>query len=112
MLLILEPEGQRQSRSPEEGQAAWESMVRFGETLERQGLLKASSALKSETVRVEVRGGKSRVLDGPFAETKEIVGGFFLLDCQTREQAIAIANACPAAAWATVEVREAGTCYE
>jgi hypothetical protein len=52
------------------------------------------------------------VVDGPFAESKEMVGGFFVLDCQTREQAIAIADECPALAWATVEVREIGTCYD
>jgi hypothetical protein len=52
------------------------------------------------------------VLDGPFTEAKELIGGFFLLDCDTREQALAFANACPAAEWATIEVRETGPCYE
>jgi hypothetical protein len=112
MLLILEPKEQRRSRSAEEGRAAWESMLRFSADLESKGLLRASSALKSEGVRIQVRGGKAKVVDGPFAEAKEIVGGFFLLDCRTKDQAIAIANACPAAEWATVEVREVGTCYE
>jgi hypothetical protein len=51
-------------------------------------------------------------MDGPFAETKETIGGFFLLTCETREQAIAIAAECPAAKWATVEVRELGPCFE
>jgi len=51
------------------------------------------------------------VLDGPFAEAKEMIGGFFLLNCDTREEAVAIAAACPAAAWATVEVREVAPCY-
>jgi hypothetical protein len=41
-----------------------------------------------------------------------VVGGFFLLTCETREQAIAIARECPAAQWATVEVREFGPCFE
>jgi len=40
-----------------------------------------------------------------------MVGGFFLIDCATREEAIAIASACPAAQWATVEVREVAPCY-
>ena len=112
MLLILEPKGQRQSRSPEEGRAAWDSMVRFSEELAAKGLLKASSALKSEGLRVAVRGGKSSIVDGPFTEAKEIVGGFFLLDCGTKDEALAIAKSCPAAQWATVEVRAVGTCYE
>jgi hypothetical protein len=51
------------------------------------------------------------VLDGPFAEAKEMVGGFFLLDCKTREEAVAIAKQCPAAEWAMVEVRAVGPCY-
>jgi hypothetical protein len=60
---------------------------------------------------VRVRGGQAQVLDGPFAEAKEMIGGFFLLDCRTREEALAIARACPAAEWATVEVRETAPCY-
>jgi hypothetical protein len=59
-----------------------------------------------------VRGGRPRVLDGPFAEAKEMVGGFFLVDCKTRDEAVAIAAECPAAQWATVEVRALAPCYE
>ena len=51
-------------------------------------------------------------MDGPFAEAKEMVGGFFLIDCKTRAEAVAIAQACPAAEWCTVEVRGVGPCYE
>ena len=113
MLLIVEPRGQRRARSPEEGQAAWDSMVRFADGLKARGLLKAVESLKPDEqgTRVAVRGGKSTLVDGPFAEAKEMVGGFFLLDCETKEQAIAIARECPAAQWATVEVREVGPCF-
>ena len=48
---------------------------------------------------------------GPFSETKEMIGGFFLLDCGSREEALRIAEQCPAAAWASVEVRELGPCF-
>jgi hypothetical protein len=58
-----------------------------------------------------MRDGKRSTIDGPFAEAKEMVGGFFLLDCNSKEQAIAIAAECPAAQWATVEVRELGPCF-
>jgi hypothetical protein len=61
--------------------------------------------------RVQVRGASAKVVDGPFAEAKEMIGGFFLLDCKTKEEAMAHARACPAAEWATVEVRETGPCY-
>ncbi len=114
MLLILERGEDRRNRSAEDGRAAYAQMLRFTEDLKARGVHKASDALRSdaEGVRLEVRGGKRLVVDGPFAESKEIVGGFFLVDCGTKEQAIALANECPAAGWATVEVREVGTCFE
>ncbi len=109
VLLVLERED-RTEWPPAKARHAHESMVRFREALERRGLLKASEALRpaSEGVRLEVRAGKRLVVDGPFAESKEIVGGFFLLDCATRDAAVAIASECPATEWATVEVREVG----
>ncbi len=114
MLLIMERREQRRSRSPEEGRAVYDRMLRFTDDLQARGLLLASQSLRSdrEGVRVEVRGGKPTLLDGPFSESKEMVGGFFYLDCQTKAEAVAIAEACPAAEWSTVEVREVGPCYE
>ena len=111
MLLIMEPHGQRAERSPEQGTQAYESMLGFAADLKRRGLLRATESLKTTGVRVTTLDGRRTRLDGPFAETKELVGGFFLLNCEDREQAIAIAGECPAAAWATVEVRELGPCY-
>src|SRR5215471_18601107 len=103
MLLVMEPQGQRQTRSLPQGQEAYDRMVRFGEGLKARGILKASDSLGSVSkgVRVEVRNGKRSVVDGPFAEAKEIVGGYFLLDC-SKEEAIAAASECPAAEFATI----------
>jgi len=113
MLLIVEPLGQRRERSETEGRQLYDRMLRFSEELKARGLLKASQSLKSdvEGVRVRVRDGKRTLVDGPFSEAKEMVGGFFLLDCETKDEAIAIASECPAAEWATVEVREFGPCF-
>lgn len=113
MLLILEREGDRQRRSEAEGRDLYDRMLKFSADLKGRGLLKMSQALRSDTdgKRVTVRGGKRTVVDGPFSESKEMVGGFFLLDCESREQALAIAAECPAAEWATVEVRELGPCF-
>lgn len=113
LLLIIEPRDQRAERTLEQGQQAYAQMVRFSEGLKARGLLKAAESLRSDAdgVRVSVRGGKRTLLDGPFAESKEMVGGFFLLDCETKEQAVAIASECPAAEWATVEVRELAPCH-
>jgi hypothetical protein len=113
MLLILEDPAQRDTRSRAEGEAVFQRMVDFADGLKKQDKLLAveSLAAQKKGARVQVRGGKAQVVDGPFAEAKEMVGGFFLLDVGTREEALAIARACPAAEWATVEVRETAPCY-
>ncbi len=114
LLLIVEPTTQRRTRTEAEGRAVYERMVDFGDSLKARGLLTAVESLKSQddAARVAVRNGKTQVLDGPFAEAKEMIGGFFLLNCDTRAEAIAIAAACPAAEWCTLEVRELGPCYQ
>jgi hypothetical protein len=112
-LLIVEPSGQRQTRTEAEGRALYERMVRFSEDLKSRGLLTMTQSLKTDTegARVRVNGDRPTVVDGPFAEAKEMIGGFFLLTCESRAQAIALAEECPAARWATVEVRELGPCF-
>lgn len=114
LLLIHETVGQRLTRGEAEGQAVYERMLEFASDLTARGLLLAGESLATPdgaTARVQVSGGKPLVLDGPFAEAKEMVGGFFLVDCATREEAVAIASRCPAAEWATVEVRALGPCF-
>jgi len=113
MLLIVEPVGQRRERTEEEGRALYAAMLDFSEGLKQRGLLQVSQSLRTdaEGVRVQVRDGKQSVIDGPFTETKEMIGGYFLLNCEDKAQAIAIAAECPAARWATVEVRELGPCF-
>jgi hypothetical protein len=113
MLLILEDPDQRATRTREEGEAVFQRMVDFADELKKQDKLLAVESLASQHkgARVQVRGGKSQVLDGPFAEAKEMVGGFFLVNVKTREEALVLARRCPAAEWATVEVRETAPCY-
>jgi hypothetical protein len=114
MLMVVEPRGQRKERPDAQGRAVYDRMVRFTQDLQARGLLMAADSLKSDTqgARLAIRGGKRTVVDGPFAEAKEMVGGFFLLNCRTKEEALAIAGECPAAEWATIEVRESGPCYD
>lgn len=113
MLLIIEPTGQRESRTEAEGREAYDRMLRFAADLRSRGLLIAAESLKSqaEATRVQVRGGQRHLLDGPYAEAKEMVGGFFMVNCERREDAVALAAECPAAAWCTVEVRPLGPCF-
>jgi hypothetical protein len=112
-LLIVEDPKQRVARTLEEGEEVYGRMVKFSERLKSQGVLLATQSLMSNdsAARLQVRDGKTSIMDGPFTEAKEMIGGFFLLDCSTREQALAIAAQCPAAQWATVEIREAGPSF-
>lgn len=54
---------------------------------------------------VKVRDGQTLVTDGPFAETKEALGGFYLIEAADLDEAIALAGQCPGAAWGSIEVR-------
>ncbi len=114
MLLIIEPAGQRATRTEAEGREVYDRMLRFGDALRERGKLLAVESLASDAGAVRVSkaaGARAQVLDGPFAEAKEMVGGFFLLNCDSMAEAVAIAHECPAAEWATVEVRALGPCY-
>lgn len=113
LLLIIEPIGQREARGPEAGREAYASMLAFGDSLAQRGVLQGAQSLAGldHAARVQVRSGRPSIIDGPFAEAKEMVGGFFLVDVASREEALAIAAECPAAQWATVEVRELAPCY-
>jgi len=113
LLLIHEPHGQRAERTLEQGQDAYGQMLAFAEQLKKDGKLRAVESLAGDErgVRVQVRQGQARMVDGPFTEAKEMVGGFFLLDCVDMDEAKALAARCPAAAWATVEVRPVGPCF-
>jgi hypothetical protein len=114
MLLIMERPGQRAERTDAEGRAVYDRMLQYAGTLKARGVLRAAQSLKgtADAVRIERREGRSTLTDGPFAEAKEMVGGYFLVDCASRAEAVAIAEGIPAAEWATVEVREFGPCFE
>ena len=114
MLLVVEKPNDRRGRPAGEGQQRMDQMTRWGEGLTARGVLEASNSLRSdsEAVRVQVREGRRSLVDGPFAEAKEMIGGFFLLNVASREEAVALASECPAAHWATIEVREIGPCSE
>lgn len=111
MLLIVEPLGQRAERGRVAGEAAYQRMLDFAAELQAEGLLISTNSLGTAARRLSRRGGATEVLDGPFAEAKEMVGGYFLLDTDDPAVALACAERCPAAEWATVEVRGVGPCY-
>jgi len=112
LMLIMEAPERRKGRAPGQGVAEREAMLQFQQSLKKRGVHLGSESLRSlsDGTRIRARNGTSKAVDGPFAEAKEIIGGFFHLDVATREEALAIASECPAADYATVEVREVGPC--
>jgi hypothetical protein len=71
-------------------------------------VLRAYSSLRndSEGQCLQIRDGKRDLRDGPFAEAREMIGGFFLVDCATRDEAVELAALCPAAEWATIQAAQ------
>jgi hypothetical protein len=71
--------------------------MRFNEEMHKAGVLVAAEGLKpgGEMARVEVRKGKRGVVDGPFTESKELVGGFYILEVDSQEEAVQWALRCP-----------------
>jgi hypothetical protein len=111
LLMIVEPRGQREARGEAEARACYSEMEAFGESLGDKLLASESLRQDSHGVRVQLGASKPQLLDGPFAEAKEMVGGFYLIECADRDEALAIAQDCPGARFATVEVRECAPCY-
>ncbi len=91
--------------------AEWESLRRetldYVEQLQRNGQLVLTNALQSARTAqtLQVRGGKLLLTDGPFAETKEQLGGFFLIDVADRDEAVRVAAGWPGARFGKIEVR-------
>jgi hypothetical protein len=93
--------------SPEEGAAVLAEYDAFGEEMGRRGVLQGGARLRptSDATTVQVRSGEVLVADGPFAETKEQIGGYFLVDCRDLDEAIEVASKIPGAREGTIEVR-------
>jgi hypothetical protein len=87
---------------------AVEKMMRFNEALKEAGVLVTLDGLHPPSMgaRVSFKDGKSVVTDGPFTESKEVIGGYWMIDVKSRDEAIAWAMRCPASANETIEVRQ------
>ena len=102
-ILIYEAEGGYAGGGQEAWQQAMEAHTRFaGQVGERGGKILGGDALESTATATSIRG--DIVTDGPFAETKEALGGFYLIEARDLDHAIEIAKLCPAP-YGGVEVR-------
>jgi hypothetical protein len=83
------------------------AMTAYNEELTKAGILLSLDGLRApnEGARVRFSGGKPTVTDGPFAEAKEVVGGYWLIQASSKEEAVEWASRCPAAEGDMIEVR-------
>lgn len=105
MLLITWDERQGLARPEAEQRAELEAHGDFVEALGPRLLEGARLRPSSEGRRVQVRAGRQVVTDGPFTETKEALGGYYVIECADEAEAVAWAARCPSARHGTVEVR-------
>jgi len=107
MLLIYSDESQEQSMSEADKQAFFGEYMEFTEAVKKAGVFVAGDALQpiATATSVRVREGKPSHTDGPFAETKEQLGGYYLLDCKDLDEALQWAAKIPSARYGSIEVR-------
>ena len=107
MFMIFHDEDAMNTLPGAEMQALVDGALEYDEAIKRSGHHIVSDALqRARTARtIRVRGGKVSTTDGPFAETKEQIGGFFLIEAKDMDEACAIASRFPPARIGTIEVR-------
>jgi hypothetical protein len=108
LLLIYHCEAEWTRRSVAEQEAVYQEYRALIQELQKSEQLIRGDQLKAaaDSVIVRVRNGNAGTTDGPFAETKEQLGGYFLVQVNTREEAVAIARRIPSARTGAIEVRE------
>jgi hypothetical protein len=106
-LLLIYGEEPPAPPTPAQVEAMFGEYEVFTGSIEKQGILRGAEALvpTSAATTVRVRDGKRLVSDGPFAETKEALGGFYLIECDDLDTALAAAARIPGARIGSVEVR-------
>jgi hypothetical protein len=107
LLLIYEDEKISAGMSPEEGGKFYQAYIDFTASVKQGGQFVAGDALQgvSTATCVRVRDGKAVTTDGPFAETREQLGGYYLVEAKNLDEALAIAARIPSAKHGTIEVR-------
>jgi hypothetical protein len=107
LLLIYGNEGATATLNEAERGAMYQEFGRFNQSIQQSGNFRAGHQLQpvATATTVRLRDGKRQVTDGPFAETREQLGGFYLIEAKDLDEALGIAERIPAARWGAVEVR-------
>jgi hypothetical protein len=107
LLMLYSNEAGWPAMTPAQQQQGMAAYKAYTEALRNAGVLRASDRLQptSTATTVRITDGKSQVLDGPYADTKEQLGGYYLIDVPDLDAAISWASRCPGASHGLVEVR-------
>lgn len=107
LILINSDEKAEAKATPAQQKEIFDAYMKYTADLQKAGILLGGEALEGSAkgARVAYKDGRRVVTDGPFAEAKEVIGGYYLIDVKTREEAIEWAAQCPGAKHGGVEVR-------
>ena len=107
ILLIYENEAEAKGRNQEESQRIWGEYMAFTGSVKESGHMRAGEPLESTATAttVRVKAGKTVRTDGPFAETREQLGGFYIVEAKDLDEAVGIAARIPTAKHGSIEVR-------
>jgi hypothetical protein len=107
LLLLHANEAGWENMPPEQRQQGFQAYMAYTEALNKAGALKGSNRLRpvSTATTVRIVDGKTQVLDGPYADSKEQLGGYYLIDAPDLDAALAWAAKCPGASHGIIEVR-------
>jgi hypothetical protein len=107
LMLIYTDESREPHPGTPEGDAYFNEYMAYTEEVKQKNLMLGSNALQpvATATTVRVREGKTETTDGPFAETKEQLGGYYLLDCKDLDEAIEYAAKIPSARAGSIEIR-------
>jgi hypothetical protein len=107
LLAIYADESEWSELSEDDRQAMYVEYARFAEDMGRRGMMIDGAELRptAAATTVRVRDGRTLVTDGPFAETKEQLGGYFVVECESIDDAIEAAGQMPTARHGCIEVR-------
>ncbi|MBN3508130.1 Uncharacterized conserved protein [Mycobacterium sp. 88mf] len=112
-LLMHYQEGPEAGLSEEDMKPAQAAFARYADDLDAAGVFVGTQVLQSAsaTTTYTARTGTAEIQDGPFAETRERLGGVFVIDVPDLDAALAWAEKCPAAAWGSIEIRPVAVTY-
>jgi len=108
-MMLMIPKGYEQAEPGAMPSAeAVAAMMKYNQELQQAGVLLTLDGLHPPSMgaRVSFAGGKPKVSDGPFAETKEVLGGYWMIDVKSKEEAVAWASRCPASENEVIEIRQ------